>query len=415
MRISAEQSFGTFAGKPATWSQAVDFLAAQPELLKKQAQDRWDSEVKGSIELIGYYQTMIEGQPQWQSYQQLADRALPALYDGATPARRFSQDLADVQARGLVALQEIYTQIELNAMNAIHEGLWRDRAALGLGAEEALKIFRAGLNCRIQDLCPLDRVPDPGQPLPGLRLDARPSALWLEWTPDSLVNRALRPGTRLEVVAEYPSLSGPVTGDAVGVAQLRSGQTALQIDLTPILKRAPSGPVCLRLRVDGRAALPLRAGGGAVATDTFQHAAWARSARAASQQAADKLERERAQQNLDRLDVADGEHAAWMQQRGRAGKAAGDSAARLQLSPTAPTQRRKAADWRHGTGQRDGAGLSGRERFIGGRPAGRPAPTSGPEPVPALAQVRRRHRAGRLSPGLTPAIQPFGAGPDQLG
>ncbi|MDI4634127.1 hypothetical protein J7U46_13800 [Pelomonas sp. V22] len=160
------------------------------------------------------------------------------------------------------------------------------------------------------------QTPDRGQPLPGLRLDARPSGLWLEWTPDSLVNRALRPGTRLDVVAEYPSASGPVTGDAVGAVQLRNGQNAVQIELAPTLRRVPSGPVCLRLRVDGRAALPLRAGGGEGATDTFQHAAWARSAGAASQQAADKRERERAQQILGRLDTADGEHAAWMQQRG---------------------------------------------------------------------------------------------------
>ncbi|MDI4634126.1 ATP-dependent Clp protease proteolytic subunit [Pelomonas sp. V22] len=156
MRISANTGFGTVGGKLMTWGEAVEILKQEPEQLKQLAQYKWNTEVNASTELISYYQTMIEGLPQAAAYRQLAARALPALYDGASPARRFSEDLADIQARGLVALQEIFTQVELGAMSAIYDGLWRERASLGVGAEEALKIFRAGLNCRIQDLCPLE-------------------------------------------------------------------------------------------------------------------------------------------------------------------------------------------------------------------------------------------------------------------
>lgn len=155
-----------------------------------------------------------------------------------------------------------------------------------------------------------------GLPLPGLRLDAVGTELRMEWTPDSLVTRGLRAGTRLDIVAEYQTATGRVTGDAVGTAVVRAGQNLVQIALEPALRREPTGPVCLRVRLDGRMALPLRAGGSGAATDTFQHAAWARLAKANVARQEDLAERERAQKTLAALDRADSDHLRWSQQLG---------------------------------------------------------------------------------------------------
>lgn len=135
-------------------------------------------------------------------------------------------------------------------------------------------------------------VPRAGQSLPGVSLVAQGQDITLSWQPDSLIVRALRPMSTVEVVGEYPTADGRVTGDPVGVARMSPGATQLRFTLAESLRGVPTGPVCLRLRVDGRSALPLRAADGGSSTDGFHYAAWSQAVSGGSRRRA--LEQERA-------------------------------------------------------------------------------------------------------------------------
>lgn len=162
--VHAPSSMNSISGADAfhwnskySWDAALAELRKEPALIGRFAQNTSEQVAEASAELISYYQAMLEGTPAVSAYHRLAAAAVPQVYGATGSLRRFNVDVDDVAARGLVALQEIFTQVELAAMGRIHDALWAQRTVLGRGAEEALKIFRAGLNCRIQDLCPLER------------------------------------------------------------------------------------------------------------------------------------------------------------------------------------------------------------------------------------------------------------------
>lgn len=120
-------------------------------------------------------------------------------------------------------------------------------------------------------------VPRAGDALPGVALTANGRDVVLSWAPDSLIVRGLRPGAVVEAVGEYPTSNGRVTGDPVASTRMTAGANQLRFTLADSLRGLPTGPVCLRLRVDGRTALPLRAAGGIGSSDGFQYAAWSQT------------------------------------------------------------------------------------------------------------------------------------------
>ncbi|WP_420992397.1 hypothetical protein ACKI2N_030140 [Cupriavidus sp. 30B13] len=144
-------------------------------------------------------------------------------------------------------------------------------------------------------------LPRAGQPLPGLRVSGGANAVMLEWTPDSLAAPALRAGTTLDLVAEYPTAAGRVTGEKLATARVSAGMQNLRFTLPQALRNAPTGAVCLRLSAGGRA-LPIR-GAGAGATDGFRYPSWER-------QSVDTSRSRAAEEELAALAAADRRDAA---------------------------------------------------------------------------------------------------------
>lgn len=158
-------------------------------------------------------------------------------------------------------------------------------------------------------------VPRAGDALPGVALMANGKDLALSWAPDSLIVRGLRPGAIVEAVGEYQTANGRVTGDPVASTRMTAGASQLRFTLADSLRGVPTGPVCLRLRVDGRTALPLRAAGGAGSSDGFQYAAWSQAVVDSSRRKA--LEQEQAAlESATRVDKdALASFDAWRRQR----------------------------------------------------------------------------------------------------
>lgn len=165
-------------------------------------------------------------------------------------------------------------------------------------------------------------VPRAGDALPGVALTANGKDVVLSWAPDSLIVRGLRPGATVEAVGEYPTSNGRVTGDPVASTRMTAGANQLRFTLADSLRSVPTGPVCLRLRVDGRTALPLRAAGGVGSSDGFQYAAWSQAVGDSSRRKV--LEQEQAAlESAARADKdALASFDAWRHQRGLT--AAGD-------------------------------------------------------------------------------------------
>ena len=156
----------------------------------------------------------------------------------------------------------------------------------------AVRLFVAALGTSLGVAGCVAPAPKAGDVLPGVSVTAHGQDLALSWEKDALIVRALRPGALIEVVGEYQTANGRVTGDPVGSARVAAGANQLRFTLADSVRVAPTGPVCLRFRVDGRTALPLRAAGGAGATDAFQYPAWTSQVAGNSRRKA--LERERA-------------------------------------------------------------------------------------------------------------------------
>lgn len=167
-------------------------------------------------------------------------------------------------------------------------------------------------------------APRPGQALPGMGLAASGSMLTLNWAADSPAVRLLRPGTTVEVVAAYPSAAGPVHGEALAQARVPAPAAGQQVRLSlpDTLRNAPTGPVCLRLRVAGSRALPLRAAAPGAASDGFAYPEWEQRVAGPSARKALEIERGRLMAAQQQDAEQGGDFEAWRRQLGVADAAA---------------------------------------------------------------------------------------------
>lgn len=158
-------------------------------------------------------------------------------------------------------------------------------------------------------------LPRPGASLPGVSLEGRGREVVLSWQDDSLVTRLMRPGTTIDVVAAYPTARGPVAGDVVASTRYTAGNRAA-FQLKDSIQFPPMGAICLRLRINGRSALPLRAADGGVATDGFRHDAWAKFVAINAERSELERERQSLQAAASSTDEARSNFEKWKRERG---------------------------------------------------------------------------------------------------
>ncbi len=87
----------------------------------------------------------------------------------------------------------------------------------------------------------------PGNPLPGIALEASAQEILFSWSDGSPVAYQLRPNAQVQVLASYDTQNGPVTNEVVANASVRAGINGLKLKLKDSTKFLPSGRVCLRL------------------------------------------------------------------------------------------------------------------------------------------------------------------------
>lgn len=88
-----------------------------------------------------------------------ATMVLPPVYDSPGQAgwRSLVEDRLAIEAAGILAWQEIFTQIELRVQSELVRIIKPQASQLGPGGISALRILEATITCRIQDACYLDQ------------------------------------------------------------------------------------------------------------------------------------------------------------------------------------------------------------------------------------------------------------------
>ncbi|WP_420992396.1 hypothetical protein ACKI2N_030145 [Cupriavidus sp. 30B13] len=139
----------------------IEEAGKKPEVLRAVVEQFHAEYARSSVDLLRYFQGILGGSPNEDAYQRLVNAPVAAMY-GPPSARRagardLASDAASLRDAGVIALQEIMTQTELDAMRG-RLALAREREAeLGRGARVAARLFEATLACRIQDVCLLTR------------------------------------------------------------------------------------------------------------------------------------------------------------------------------------------------------------------------------------------------------------------
>lgn len=112
-----------------------------------------------------------------------------------------------------------------------------------------------------------------GEPLPGIDLSAVRDNIILSWATDAPIAASLGSRGRIDIVAQYPTENGIVTGEAVAIGSAL-GSNRMQFVLPRQLRNLPTGSVCLRLRMINGRALPIRVAGGEDSVDGFYYPHW---------------------------------------------------------------------------------------------------------------------------------------------
>ncbi len=145
-------------GKNMTWEDAATVAAKKPDQLDIWTQQITDLERRSSAEYVVYLTRAIGGTPNEGLFGQLSQQPLPGPYAKDAPQpRKLAVDVSLLATTGAQALQEILTQAELRAMDLMHGRMLVRQGELGRGASVALRIFKANLACRIQDVCRLEQ------------------------------------------------------------------------------------------------------------------------------------------------------------------------------------------------------------------------------------------------------------------
>ncbi len=96
----------------------------------------------------------------------------------------------------------------------------------------------------------------------------------LAWAPGSPLARQFRRGSMVNLVADYQSADGDVSGERLAASQVDTSRNAVVFTLPEQLGRVPTGNVCLRLISDRRQAIPLRVAAVGQSSDAFRFAEW---------------------------------------------------------------------------------------------------------------------------------------------
>ena len=118
----------------------------------------------------------------------------------------------------------------------------------------------------------------PGKPLPGLALQAAGENVMLAWAPASPLARRFGRGSMVNLLADYQSADGDVSGERVSASQVDVSRNMVVFTLPEQLGRVPTGNVCLRLVSNRRQAIPLRVAAVGQSSDAFRFAEWERRA-----------------------------------------------------------------------------------------------------------------------------------------
>jgi hypothetical protein len=105
-------------------------------------------------------------------------------------------------------------------------------------------------------------------------LQAEGESVMLAWAPDSPLARQFRRGSMVNLVADYQSADGDVSGERLASSQVDTSRNAVVFTLPEQLGRVPTGNVCLRLISDRRQAIPLRIVAVGQSSDAFRFAEW---------------------------------------------------------------------------------------------------------------------------------------------
>lgn len=150
MRMSADSPFSD----DLTWGQLTAEGAKDPRVLSLMTQKYTDRERMSSTDYVAYLARALGGRPNLALLGEIARQPLPGPYAIDAPeARNLERDWSLLTLHGIQAMQEIMTQTELRAMRLMYERMLARESELGVGAKVALRIFKANLACRIQDVC----------------------------------------------------------------------------------------------------------------------------------------------------------------------------------------------------------------------------------------------------------------------
>lgn len=116
----------------------------------------------------------------------------------------------------------------------------------------------------------------PGDQLPGIQLAASGPYVMFAWADDSPLATQLSSYTRFDLVAQYQTAAGPVTGETLAASVPQGNQ--VQFSLPDTLRNPPLGEVCLRMVINQRQAIPLRVAGVGGSVDGFRYAGWEQQA-----------------------------------------------------------------------------------------------------------------------------------------
>lgn len=97
----------------------------------------------------------------------------------------------------------------------------------------------------------------PGNPLPGIALQASQQDVLFSWSSKSPLAQQLRPNSRFQLLASYETQYGPVTNEVVAMTTVRAGINGVRLTLQDTTKFTPKGQICLRLS-NGYQPIPIR-------------------------------------------------------------------------------------------------------------------------------------------------------------
>ena len=156
----------------------------------------------------------------------------------------------------------------------------------------------------------------PGKPLPGLMLQAAGENVMLAWAPASPLARQFGRGSAVNLLADYQSTDGDVTGERVAAAQVDTSRNMVVFTLPQQLGRVPAGNVCLRLVSNRRQAIPLRVAATGQSSDTFRFAEWERLAAGGTKRRDIEAAMSSVERNRARLAEGQSEALRWQESRG---------------------------------------------------------------------------------------------------